>query len=349
MKWTLQSHRLLWLFVLLFAVAAVGTNSAQAQAEGTVAEKLEQALKHYNDLDYEVGIKTASDLLKRTSLTADDSVAIFEVLGIITYARGEAYIQQAFRYLDKISQIGPCVVPMPRDLWPQEMRDRWYKIVEQRGKLTCDEPTEKINTIAIMPFDNFSTGDWQAKLGLLSKGLSDFFAFDFAKISDFKVVERDKLSYVLKEHELQAAGKVDKATAIQAGKILAARYMIFGSITQIDKNTSRMIVRVVNVETTEIIAQADREGKPEFSSMEKELVKELADKLAVKLTDKTLKMIDEGGSDDLDAATFYSIGLDFMDKYDYKLAYENFKKAYDKDNTFTEAKRKMEIYRPLAG
>lgn len=349
MKWSKHSRQLLMLLALVAVLAALGADPALAQDDGTVAEKLEQALKHYNDLDYELGIKVASGLLERGDLTADDSVAIYEVLGIITYARGEAYIQQAFRYLDKISQIGPCVVPMPRDLWPQEMRDRWYKIVEERGKLTCDEPTEKINTIAIMPFDNFSTGDWQEKLGLLSKGLADFFAFDFAKISDFKVVERDKLSYVLKEHELQASGKVDKATAIQAGKILAARYMVFGSITQIDKNTSRMIVRVVNVETTEIVASADREGKPEFSTMEKELVKDLADKLAVKLSDKTLKMIDEGGSDNLDAATYYSMGLDYMDKYDYKLAYENFKKAYDMDNSFTEAKRKMEIYRPLAG
>jgi TolB-like protein len=348
MKWIKHSHRLLLLFALLATVAMLAALPATAQ-EGTVAEKLEQALKNYNDLDYELGIKEASGLLERGDLTADDSVAIYEVLGIITYARGEAYIQQAFRYLDKISQIGPCVVPMPRDLWPQEMRDRWYKIVEERGKLTCDEPTEQINTIAIMPFDNFSTGEWQEKLGLLSKGLSDFFAFDFAKISDFKVIERDKLSYVLKEHELQASGKIDKATAIQAGKILAAKYMVFGSITQIDKNTSRMIVRVVNVETTEIIAQADREGKPEFSSMEKDLVKDLADKLAIKLTDNTLKMIDEGGSDNLDAATYYSMGLDYMDKYDYKLAYENFKKAYDMDSSFFEAKRKMEIYRPLAG
>ena len=43
------------------------------------------------------------------------------------------------------------------------------------------------------------------------------------------------------------------------------------------------------------------------------------------------------------------MGLDYMDKYDYKKAYEHFKTAYELDNSFVEAKRKMEIYRPLAG
>jgi len=38
-----------------------------------------------------------------------------------------------------------------------------------------------------------------------------------------------------------------------------------------------------------------------------------------------------------------------MDQYDYVKAYEYFKMAYETDKSFTEAKRKMEIYRPLIG
>jgi hypothetical protein len=36
-----------------------------------------------------------------------------------------------------------------------------------------------------------------------------------------------------------------------------------------------------------------------------------------------------------------------MDEYQYEKAYDYFKKAYEKDPSFTEAKRKMEIYKPL--
>lgn len=342
-----ERNRRLWLTTML-AAALMLLPSLTAAQDATVAEQLETALGHYNDLEYEKGIELAKALLERTNLTADDSVAIYEVLGIITYARGETYFQQAFRYLDKISQIGPCVVPMPRDLWPQELRDHWYAIVNERGALTCEEPKENVKTIAIMPFDNYSVGEYQEQLGKLNKALSDFFAFDFANISEFSVVERDKLDWVLQEHELAKSGVVDQSTAVRAGKLLSARYMVFGSITQLDRNQARMIVRVVNVETSEIIVQADREGRPQFATMTSELVKDIAEKLDIELTDETIGMIDAGGSDDYDAATYYSLGLDYMDKYDYKQAYENFKKAYELDESFVEAKRKMEIYRPLA-
>ena len=267
---------------------------------------------------------------------------------IITYAKGEAYLQEALKYLNRISSIGPCVVPMPRDIWPQELRDRWYQILNKMGQLTCDTD-KKVNTIAIMEFDNFSTGDYQEELGLLSKGLADFFAFDFSKISDFKVVERDKIDFILKELELVKEGAVDPSTAVKVGKLLGARYMVFGSITQLDSRTARMVVRVVNVETSEIIASQDREGRPDFLKMEKELVKALAEELDVTLTDQTLGLIDQSGTEDVDAATYYSKGLEFMDRYEYRQAYEHFKKAYELDNSFAEAKRKMEIYRPLAG
>jgi tetratricopeptide (TPR) repeat protein len=109
-----------------------------------------------------------------------------------------------------------------------------------------------------------------------------------------------------------------------------------------------MVVRVVSVETSEIIASVDKEAKPEYFKMEKELVEELAKKLDITLSDDVKALIKEGGTESLDATTFYSKGLEYMDRYDYKKAYEFFKKAYDLDNSFVEAKRKMEIYQPLA-
>jgi len=199
-----------------------------------------------------------------------------------------------------------------------------------------------------MEFDNFSIGKYQEELGPLGKALADFFEHDFGKISAMTVVERDKINYVLQEHELQKSGAVDRATAVRAGEILGARYMVFGSITQLDGRTTRMVVRVVNVETTEIIASVDKEGRPNYTKLEKELVQQLAGELDVMLSDDEAALIEEGGTESLDATAHYAKGLEYMDRYDYKKAYESFKKAYDLDNKFVEAKRKMEIYQPLA-
>lgn len=334
--------------LLAAALLLCGTSNALAQT-GTVADRLAEALDLYNDLEYDAGLKIADELLTRPNLTSHDSVAIFEVLSIITYAKGEAYLQESVGYLNKISTIGACIMPMPRDIWPQELRDRWYEFLREKNQLVCDKSDKDVMTIAIMPFDNFSTGEYQEKLGALGRGLADFFAYDFAKISSFTVVERDKIEFIMKELELQKSDAVDRASAVKVGKLLGAKYMVFGSITQIDRRDARMVVRVVSVETSEILAQADREGAPQFSKMEKELVQELSQMLDVSLSAETVDLIKQGGTESLDAASHYAMGLDYMDKYDYKQAYEQFKAAYEMDNNFVEAKRKMEIYRPLAG
>jgi tetratricopeptide (TPR) repeat protein len=332
------------IFTFLLASAIV---SAQ---EISVADKLAEALKLYGETEFDKGITTANECLKQANLTSRDSIAIYEVLSIITYAKGEEHLKTAFGYLDKISKLGPCVIPLPHEIWPQELRDKWYQILKAKDALSCpSEGDGKIQTIAIMEFDNFSIGKYQEQLGALSKGLADFFEHDFRKISALKVVERDKIDFVLKELELQKSGQVDQATAAKIGKILGAQIMVFGSITQLDDNNSRMIVRAVKVETSEIIASVDKQGKPEYSKMEKELVEDLAKQLNIQINDQTKSLLMEGGTDSFDATTVYSKGLDYMDKYDYRNAYECFKKAFELDKTFAEAKRKMEIYRPLAG
>jgi TolB-like protein len=263
--------------------------------------------------------------------------------------KGEDYKKQAYSYLNKIADVDPCLIHLPHEFWPTGLRDKWYQVLKTHESLSCPEESKSdIKTIAVMEFDNFSVGKYQEKLGPLGKGLADFFEHDFGKISSMKVVERDKINFVLKELELQKSGAVDRSTAVRVGKILGAKYMVFGSITQLDDRNTRMVVRVVSVETSEIIASVDKEGAPNYSKMEKELVEELAKKLDVKLNDEVKQLIQEGGTDSMDALALYNMGLEYMDKYDYKKAYEYFKKAYELDSSFVEAKRKMEIYQPLA-
>lgn len=350
MKTNLKAVSVLVLACLAIAVIGLFGKPAFAQQEKDVFEELAEAVDFYSNLEFDKGIATARRLLERQDLSAKDSIAIYEVLSIITYAKGVEFQRKSFEYLEKISKIGPCLINFPRDIWPAELRDKWYGITKAKDMLVCPEEGEpEIKTIAIMQFDNYSVGKYQEELGYLAKGLADFFEHDFSKISSLKVVERDKIDYVLKELELQESGKVDKSTAARVGKMLGAQLMIFGSITQLDSKNTRMIVRIVKVETSEIIASVDKEGKPDYVKLEKELVEELAEQLDIMLTDETKIVLQEGGTESMDAAKLYSKGLDYMDKYDYAKAYEYFKLAHEKDSGFTEAKRKMEIYRPLVG
>ena len=345
MKWKI--HGLCYV-ILAFGLAAMPLSPVQAQ-DGAIADELAKCLELYNDLEFEQSIAHAQKLITRTDLTTQDSIAIYEVLSIVTYATGEGNLKKAFAYLDKISNVGPCIIHLPSYLWPPELRDKWYEVLKKRDMLVCPEESRPgFKTIAIMEFDNYSIGKYQEELGALGKGLADFFEHDFSKISSMKVVERDKIEFVLKELELQKSGAVDKATAVKVGKMLGAQYMVFGSFTQLDGNQTRMVVKAVSVETSEIIASVDKDGKPEYTKLEKALVEELAKLLDVQLDDDVKALIQEGGTESLNATTLYSKGLEYMDRYDYKNAYEYFKKAYELDNNFVEAKRKMEVFKPLA-
>jgi TolB-like protein len=344
-------HKITFVRVVAAAmiVLAMATPLGFAQNQmKPVAEQLATAFDHYTQADFEKGIDLANQLLQRQDLLAKDSAAIFSILSMCNYALGQDFINKSISYLEHIVRIDPCIIHLPHEFWPQELRDRWFRILQANAMLTCPEG-EKIRTIAIMEFDNFSVGEYQEQLGYISKGLADFFASDFAKFSAIKVVERDKINAILSELELQKSDKVDQATAVKAGKMLGATIMVFGSITQLDARSMRMVVRAVDVETSEIITSVDREGKPDYFKMEKELVEELAKKLDVKFDESTKDLLKAGGTESVDATTLYSRGLDFADKYDYKNAYESFRKAFDLDNSFAEAKRKMEIYKPLAG
>ena len=339
--------RKLSLFVLLLLGTAFMTNPAAGQDD--VADRLAEAIKFYGELEFEKGISLVQQVLERPDLTKRDSAAGLATLSMLTYGKGQDYIRKSYEYLDVIAELGPCVIDLPQHLWPQQLRDHWYKILYGKDMMTCQEDDKErpLKTVAIMEFDNYSVEKYRQELGYLAKGLAEFFEADFSKISNLKVVERDKVDFLLKELELAKSGMVLTGDAVRVGKMLGAQIMVFGSLMQTDDDEARMLVKAVNVETSEIIAYVEKEGKPEFFKMQKDMVKELANRLDLVINEQTRSMLEESGTESNDAASLYSQGLYYMDQYDYAKAYEYFKSAYEKDSSFDEAKEKMEVYRPL--
>jgi TolB-like protein len=323
--------------------------SAVSQDEEAVSDVLGKAYDMYALTDFDDAIKSANALLDRTDLAPRDSIAIYEFLGVCNYAKGTEHHNKAFDYLNRIAGVGPCLNPLPQHFWPRQLCNKWYSLMKSKEVLNCSADDSGAKTIAFLPFDNYSVGEYQEKLGLLSHALAEFFAHDFGKVSSLQVIERNKLDYLLDEIKLSQEGITSETAAVKVGKMLGAQLMVFGTISQIDDRHARMVAKVVKVETSEIVASVDREGKPDFNSMQKQLVEDLAGKLDEELSDDSKSELKYGGSDSFDALYHYSLGLEYMDIYDYKNAYENFKKAYDMDKDFIQAKQKMDIYRPLVG
>lgn len=66
----------------------------------------------------------------------------------------------------------------------------------------------------------------------LGRGVSDIFSTEAFRSGRFVVTEREQLEAVLREQDFGATGRVDPATAAEAGRILGAEVLVLGSITE---------------------------------------------------------------------------------------------------------------------
>ncbi|MEO6990800.1 MAG: CsgG/HfaB family protein [Candidatus Baltobacteraceae bacterium] len=65
--------------------------------------------------------------------------------------------------------------------------------------------------------------------------LSDLLTDQIVKGGKFDVLDRKNLDSTLSEHSLAASGEVDSTSAITAGRLVGARYLISGNILQLDQ------------------------------------------------------------------------------------------------------------------
>jgi len=352
------SRRLLRIFSLVclitFAFLSLSLPSlAQDPQNETVESQLDKALSYYWKGKFDEGISLAKDLFQ-IAQTKQDSMGIYEVLSVITSARGEKYQKQAEDYLRKMIELDPKNCKAPQEYWPDKLKRTWYSYQASLGVLSevsqaCLDTVQSpgIQTIAVINFDNTSIEDHE-KLEPLEKGLAAFFLTDLNKISKLKIVEREKINYVIEELKRQGSIYFDQKTAVRVGKMLGAHTMVFGSFMKLDSRNMRVDARVVKTENGEILVAESEEGRPkDIFKLEKNLVMKITKALDIELNKEEKEEIEFGGTEFLDAATLFSKGLEYQDQFDYKNAYKCYEQALKMDPDYTEAKEKMEMLRPL--
>lgn len=132
--------------------------------------------------------------------------------------------------------------------------------------------SQKVNSVAVMNFNNSA----DANSVQLSEALTGFMISELAGIPQIKVLERKELNKLLSETGLQLSGLVDEKTAVQAGKMIGAHYLVLGSIISV-RNKIMINARLVSVETTEILVSAAVKGDNDKGL---DLVEELSGELS---------------------------------------------------------------------
>jgi TolB-like protein len=262
-----------------------------------------------------------------------------------SYARG--YADHAKAYLEKLIDLDPMMELDP-DEYPPTIMKLWYKTRESKPMPEQDEGPTKIQTIAVLYFDNNSISDDREKLDALSTGLASMMIHEITKVSELRVVERDRINFLVDELKLQQSDLVDRGTAVKIGKLLGAHTLLMGGFMKVSKNQFRIDGRLVKVETGEIIKAEYVEGKADHVvKLEKELVMKILADLNVKPTEEEQEAIMKGKDTSFDAMLHYSRGLAYEDKENYAAAVQQYQKALELAPDYVEAETKMSRLEPL--
>ncbi len=173
-------------------------------------------------------------------------------------------------------------------------------------------------TVAVLSFTN---GSGDPQYDPLGKGIAAMMITDLASVSSIRLVERERLSDLTKEMELQQTQLVDPLTAATVGKLAGAEYVVTGAIVALAP-MMRLDTRVVSVATGEIVkaAQVTGEQKKLFDLQQK-LSKELIDGLAVALSPEDSARLaqqqEQSRIDDLQVQLQYAQALDLYDQEEY--------------------------------
>ena len=103
--------------------------------------------------------------------------------------------------------------------------------------------------IAVIPFED------KTRQGGEGLGVAEYIIFNIKKEGVYKLVDRLHFTTVLQELDLAGSMLVDSASALKAGKMASAEYLVTGSITTVF-GKSRISAKLIDVETTEIISSS---------------------------------------------------------------------------------------------
>lgn len=121
--------------------------------------------------------------------------------------------------------------------------------------------------IAVLEFENKSDNHRWWNDG--AEAMQDVFVTQLFKTEKFRVIDRERLDALQREHGLSLSGEISAATAVQAGNLLGVEYFLVGAVTEygateaggggwrarVGKKTfvAAANARIINAETGEIV------------------------------------------------------------------------------------------------
>ncbi|MHC4696151.1 MAG: FlgO family outer membrane protein, partial [Planctomycetota bacterium] len=193
------------------------------------------------------------------------------------------------------------------------------------------------NTLAVMYFDILADGQEESRLGEM---VTNLLITDLTESEYVRVLSTQRLYDILTELGREDEKVLDREVASEVATRAGARWMILGSILQVEP---RLVIttQLVEVTTGEIEAsqRMESEGEEDIFSLVDRLTVEIKNDLS--LPSQALKEEDLSISDvttnSPEAYRHYIEGGDYLSKHYFEEAAKSYRKALEYDSTFAMA------------
>ncbi|MDH5720242.1 MAG: CsgG/HfaB family protein [Spirochaetia bacterium] len=190
------------------------------------------------------------------------------------------------------------------------------------------EATE-VNSKRVSVLD-FTVQSANTSYKFLGKGFAEFVGIELSK-SGIELVERKKMTELLKEQELSQSGLIDEDKQIEMGKMLAAQYVVTGDIFDIAGKLT-VTFKVISTETAKIISQDKVDGKIEsYDYISASISEKILTGLKLDVPKSIAQKIEKQEEKQAEAVVTFSNAIDAYDRDDMKMAKEELEKAKEID------------------
>ncbi len=324
-----------WFTCTLMGAAVALLMAPSLQAQSTTFQK---AMEAYEAYDYEKATNLFSEVAHDSSVEKEDRRKALQYLGQIYI--GEDRRKEAREAIEQLVSLEPPPIKLNPNRQPPPLMKVYYQVRRQnRGDYGVRKEGPGLQTLAIMDFRNSSV-DQRERFASLSSGFPSMMVNYLNGAVDLKVIERQRVQWLLDEIELQRKGDVvDQSTAVRTGKLLGATAVLFGNYI-VFEDQMRVSARLVEVETGEILLARKVKGEPDaFFDLVKELSRDVTQAVNVKMEEDTKT----GSTTELlDAQLAYSEGLTAMENENWQAAREKFEEALEHDPNYELAQQRLE-------
>jgi TolB-like protein len=204
---------------------------------------------------------------------------------------------------------------------------------------SIDVATIPERSLGITPFA-VNAGD--TLIAPLAYGLADILITDLQRSDQLQIVDRLRLDALLREMQLVEAGRVDPATAPRVGRLVGARRLVIGSLSQRPGGQIAIDARIADVPTG-TVRPAVSAAAPlaDILAAEKELALRLLGQLGVNLTPAARARIEERPTRNIAALLAYSRAVRYEVRGDYQRAATEYRTALRLDPGFRLAGERL--------